>query len=108
MKNGYCGPSSLLNLKWEKLHDRIRVNSVLVGAVATHMTLEGLSSGGPESSGLSFEAGSIGRIADPTNHIAESVGARPDRMIALPSGILRHLASVTCHDWVLSLPAGLR
>jgi len=53
--------------------DHIRVNSVLVGAVATHMTLAGLNSGGPESSGLSFEAGSIGRIAEP-QEIARAIG----------------------------------
>jgi len=53
--------------------DHIRVNSILVGAVATHMTLQGLNSGGPESSGLSFDAGSIGRIADP-KEIAAAIG----------------------------------
>jgi len=53
--------------------DHIRVNAVLVGAVATHMTLAGLNSGGPESSGLSFEAGSIGRIADPVE-ISTAIG----------------------------------
>jgi len=53
--------------------DHIRVNAILVGAVATHMTLSGLSSGGPESSGLSFEAGSIGRIAAPVE-IATAIG----------------------------------
>jgi len=53
--------------------DHIRVNAILVGAVATHMTLDGLKSGGPESSGLSFEAGSIGRIAAPVE-IATAIG----------------------------------
>jgi len=37
------------------------------------MTLDGLSSGGPESSGLSFNAGSIGRIAAPVE-IATAIG----------------------------------
>jgi len=70
-KAGIVGLSRQMALDYAV--DLIRVNSILVGAVATHMTLDGLSSGGPESSGLSFEAGSIGRIADPVE-IAKAIG----------------------------------
>jgi len=46
--------------------DRIRVNSVLVGSVATRMTLDGLdAAGGAEAVGLTFARDRIGRIADP-------------------------------------------
>lgn len=46
--------------------DRIRVNSVLVGSVATRMTLDGLDeAGGAEAVGLTFARNRIGRIADP-------------------------------------------
>jgi len=47
--------------------DRIRVNSVLVGSVATRMTLDGLeAAGGAEALGLSFEPNRIARIANPS------------------------------------------
>jgi len=46
--------------------DRIRVNSVVVGSVATRMTLDGLEkAGGAEALGLSFADNRIARIADP-------------------------------------------
>jgi NAD(P)-dependent dehydrogenase (short-subunit alcohol dehydrogenase family) len=46
--------------------DRIRVNAVLVGSVATRMTLDALdAAGGAEALGLSFERNRIARIADP-------------------------------------------
>jgi len=46
--------------------DRIRVNAVLVGSVATRMTLDGLeAAGGAEAVGLSFEPTRVPRIADP-------------------------------------------
>jgi NAD(P)-dependent dehydrogenase (short-subunit alcohol dehydrogenase family) len=46
--------------------DRIRVNSVIVGSVATRMTLDGLeAAGGAEALGLSFADNRIARIADP-------------------------------------------
>jgi NAD(P)-dependent dehydrogenase (short-subunit alcohol dehydrogenase family) len=46
--------------------DRIRVNSVLVGSVATRMTLDGLEeAGGAEAIGLSFADNRIARIAAP-------------------------------------------
>lgn len=46
--------------------DRIRVNSLLVGSVATRMTLDGLEeAGGAEAVGLTFARNRIGRIADP-------------------------------------------
>jgi NAD(P)-dependent dehydrogenase (short-subunit alcohol dehydrogenase family) len=54
--------------------DRIRVNAVLVGSVATRMTLDGLAAaGGAEALGLSFETNRIARIADPSE-IASAVG----------------------------------
>jgi NAD(P)-dependent dehydrogenase (short-subunit alcohol dehydrogenase family) len=54
--------------------DRIRVNSVLVGSVATRMTLDGLEeAGGAEAIGLSFEDNRIARIADP-REIATAIG----------------------------------
>ncbi|OHV66191.1 short-chain dehydrogenase [Mesorhizobium sp. LCM 4577] len=54
--------------------DRIRVNAVLVGSVATRMTLDGLeAAGGPEALGLSFEPNRIARIANPTE-IASAIG----------------------------------
>jgi NAD(P)-dependent dehydrogenase (short-subunit alcohol dehydrogenase family) len=46
--------------------DRIRVNSVVVGSVATRMTLDGLEeAGGAEALGLSFADNRIARIANP-------------------------------------------
>jgi NAD(P)-dependent dehydrogenase (short-subunit alcohol dehydrogenase family) len=54
--------------------DRIRVNSVLVGSVATRMTLDGLEeAGGAEAIGLSFEDNKIARIAAP-REIATAIG----------------------------------
>jgi NAD(P)-dependent dehydrogenase (short-subunit alcohol dehydrogenase family) len=46
--------------------DRIRVNAVIVGSVATRMTLDGLdAAGGAEAIGLSFALDRIPRIAQP-------------------------------------------
>ncbi len=46
--------------------DRIRVNALIVGSVATRMTLDGLeAASGAEAIGLSFEANRIARIANP-------------------------------------------
>jgi NAD(P)-dependent dehydrogenase (short-subunit alcohol dehydrogenase family) len=46
--------------------DRIRVNSLVVGSVATRMTLDGLEeAGGAEALGLSFADNRIARIAEP-------------------------------------------
>jgi NAD(P)-dependent dehydrogenase (short-subunit alcohol dehydrogenase family) len=54
--------------------DRIRVNSVIVGSVATRMTLDGLEeAGGAEALGLSFADNRIARIADP-KEIANTIG----------------------------------
>ena len=54
--------------------DRIRVNALLVGSVATRMTLDGLdAAGGAEALGLSFEKNRIARIADP-REIATAIG----------------------------------
>jgi len=54
--------------------DRIRVNSVLVGSVATRMTLDGLEeAGGPEAIGLTFAENAVGRIAQP-REIATAIG----------------------------------
>jgi NAD(P)-dependent dehydrogenase (short-subunit alcohol dehydrogenase family) len=54
--------------------DRIRVNAVIVGSVATRMTLDGLEeAGGAEAVGLSFEATKVPRIADP-KEIARAIG----------------------------------
>ncbi|AZO40675.1 SDR family oxidoreductase [Mesorhizobium sp. M7D.F.Ca.US.005.01.1.1] len=54
--------------------DRIRVNAVLVGSVATRMTLDGLeAAGGAEALGLSFEPNRIARIANPSE-IATAIG----------------------------------
>ncbi|MEZ2331096.1 SDR family NAD(P)-dependent oxidoreductase [Mesorhizobium sp. RCC_202] len=54
--------------------DRIRVNAVLVGSVATRMTLDGLdAAGGAEALGLSFEPNRIARIANPSE-IATVIG----------------------------------
>lgn len=54
--------------------DRIRVNAVLVGSVATRMTLDGLeAAGGAEALGLSFELNRIARIANPSE-IATAIG----------------------------------
>ncbi|MDG4893660.1 SDR family NAD(P)-dependent oxidoreductase [Mesorhizobium sp. WSM4976] len=54
--------------------DRIRVNAVLVGSVATRMTLDGLeAAGGAEALGLSFKPNRIARIANPSE-IASAIG----------------------------------
>jgi NAD(P)-dependent dehydrogenase (short-subunit alcohol dehydrogenase family) len=54
--------------------DRIRVNSVLMGSVATRMTLDGLeAAGGAEALGLTFERNRIARIADPAE-VAAAIG----------------------------------
>ncbi|WP_246135937.1 SDR family NAD(P)-dependent oxidoreductase [Mesorhizobium intechi] len=54
--------------------DRIRVNAVLVGSVATRMTLDGLeAAGGADALGLSFEPNRIARIANPSE-IASAIG----------------------------------
>jgi NAD(P)-dependent dehydrogenase (short-subunit alcohol dehydrogenase family) len=54
--------------------DSIRVNSVLVGSVATRMTLDGLDdAGGPEAIGLTFQRNAIARIAD-ASEIATTIG----------------------------------
>ncbi|HWJ75512.1 MAG TPA: SDR family oxidoreductase [Kaistia sp.] len=46
--------------------DHIRVNALIVGSVATRMTLDGLDeAGGAEAAGLSFATNRIARIADP-------------------------------------------
>lgn len=54
--------------------DRIRVNAVLVGSVATRMTLDSLeAAGGAEAVGLSFARNKAPRIADPSE-IAAAIG----------------------------------
>lgn len=54
--------------------DHIRVNAVLVGSVATRMTLDTLERvGGAEALGLSFEPNRIARIANPSE-IASAIG----------------------------------
>ncbi len=46
--------------------DLIRVNALIVGSVATRMTLAGVeAAGGAENIGLSFDRRAIGRIAEP-------------------------------------------
>jgi NAD(P)-dependent dehydrogenase (short-subunit alcohol dehydrogenase family) len=63
-KAGVSGLSRQLALDYAV--DRIRVNSVIVGSVATRMTLDGLdAAGGAEALGLSFADNKIARIADP-------------------------------------------
>ena len=71
-KAGIVGLSRQMALDYAQ--DRIRVNAVLVGSVATRMTLDGLAAaGGAEALGLSFEANRIARIADP-REIATAIG----------------------------------
>jgi NAD(P)-dependent dehydrogenase (short-subunit alcohol dehydrogenase family) len=54
--------------------DRIRVNSVLPGSVATRITLEALeAAGGAEALGLTFADNAIARIAQP-REIATTIG----------------------------------
>jgi NAD(P)-dependent dehydrogenase (short-subunit alcohol dehydrogenase family) len=46
--------------------DLIRVNALIVGSVATRMTLAGVeAAGGAENIGLSFDRRAVGRIAEP-------------------------------------------
>ncbi len=53
--------------------DRIRVNALVVGSVATRMTLDGLEeAGGAEAIGLSFAKNRAPRIADP-DEIAKAI-----------------------------------
>jgi NAD(P)-dependent dehydrogenase (short-subunit alcohol dehydrogenase family) len=71
-KAGVVGLSRQMALDYAV--DRIRVNAILVGSVATRMTLDGLeAAGGAEALGLSFEANKIARIADP-REIATAIG----------------------------------
>ena len=54
--------------------DRIRVNSVLPGSVATRMTLPAMeAAGGAEALGLTFAQNAIARIAQP-REIATAIG----------------------------------
>ena len=63
-KAGVVGLSRQMALDYAV--DHIRVNAVLVGSVATRMTLDGLeAAGGAEALGLSFETNRIARIAEP-------------------------------------------
>lgn len=71
-KAGVVGLSRQLALDYAV--DHIRVNAVLVGSVATRMTLDGLeAAGGAEALGLSFDRNRIARIADP-REIATAIG----------------------------------
>ena len=71
-KAGVVGLSTQMALDYAV--DRIRVNAVLVGSVATRMTLDGLEeAGGAEALGLSFDRNRIARIADP-HEIATAIG----------------------------------
>ena len=53
--------------------DRIRVNAVLVGSVATRMTLDSLPKEGPASVGLSFAPTALPRIGAP-RELATAIG----------------------------------
>lgn len=71
-KAGVVGLSRQMALDYAV--DHIRVNAVLVGSVATRMTLDGLeAAGGAEALGLSFETNRIARIAAP-REIATAIG----------------------------------
>lgn len=71
-KAGVLGLSRQMALDYAV--DRIRVNAVIVGSVATRMTLDGLeAAGGAEAIGLSFEKNRAPRIADP-DEIARAIG----------------------------------
>lgn len=71
-KAGVVGLSRQMALDYAT--DHIRVNAVLVGSVATRMTLDGLeAAGGAEALGLSFDTNRIARIADP-REIATAIG----------------------------------
>jgi len=61
-KAGVVGLSKQMALDYAV--DHIRVNSVLVGAVATHMTLNDLKEGRTDPKALPFETNKIGRIAE--------------------------------------------
>ncbi|KXU37972.1 short-chain dehydrogenase [Cephaloticoccus capnophilus] len=71
-KAGVVGLSRQMALDYAV--DRIRVNAILVGSVATRITLDDIkAAGGAEALGLTFERNSIARIADPVE-IATSIG----------------------------------
>ena len=71
-KAGVLGLSRQMALDYAV--DRIRVNAVIVGSVATRMTLDGLeAAGGAEAIGLSFDKNRAPRIADP-EEIARAIG----------------------------------
>lgn len=71
-KAGVVGLSKQMALDYAV--DRIRINAMLVGSVATRMTLDGLEeAGGPEALGLSFKPNRIARIGDP-REIATAIG----------------------------------
>jgi len=71
-KAGVVGLSRQMALDYAV--DRIRVNALLVGSVATRITLDDLEkAGGAEALGLSFESNRIARIADPAE-IAAVIG----------------------------------
>jgi NAD(P)-dependent dehydrogenase (short-subunit alcohol dehydrogenase family) len=71
-KAGVVGLSRQMALDYAV--DRTRVNAVLVGSVATRMTLDGLeAAGGAEAIGLSFDLNRAPRIADPAE-IARAIG----------------------------------
>jgi len=71
-KAGVVGLSRQLALDYAV--DRIRVNALLVGSVATRMTLDGLdAAGGAEALGLTFADNRIARIAAPAE-IATVIG----------------------------------
>jgi len=66
-KAGVVGLSKQMALDYAV--DHIRVNAILVGAVATRMTLDNYT----EDQGLSFDSNRIARIADPSE-IAKAIG----------------------------------
>jgi len=71
-KAGVVGLSRQLALDYAI--DHIRVNAILVGSVATRITLDDLqAAGGAEALGLTFEQGRIARIAGP-EEIAAVIG----------------------------------
>lgn len=71
-KAGVVGLSRQMALDYAV--DNIRVNAVLVGSVATRMTLDGLeAAGGAEALGLTFARNAVARIADPSE-IATAIG----------------------------------
>ena len=78
---GYCATkggvrlfAKAIAMECAQANDGIRVNSVLVGSVATRMTLDGLEeAGGPEAIGLTFAENAVARIAQP-REIATAIG----------------------------------